>query len=113
MGLQQILCCFLAPVPVNHRVVLEYQERDIGNFGRTMEVDRRYFIVTDLETGIRWGSSITWSHDPPFQPDPKRIPKERYEGVVRKSEVSSHMGPGSDEIWTLLVVDVLSGSNLY
>jgi len=106
---QTILCTFLAPIPVGHRVALvalEYHEQDVGTFGRKMEVDRRWFVVIGPETGVRWGSQHTWSRDPPFTEDPARRVTERYEGVVEGCDVSSHMGSQNDDVWTQLVVDI-------
>ncbi len=39
MPSQIILCTFLAPIPVGHRVALEYHERDVGLMGRKKEID--------------------------------------------------------------------------
>lgn len=100
------LCTFLAPVPVGHRVAVEYHEEDVGTFGKKLQIDGRWFVVIDRDTGIRWGSQYTWSRDPPFRPNPSRRVAQRWEGVVQSCDVSSHMGSESQDIWTQLVVDV-------
>ncbi|HQP35223.1 MAG TPA: hypothetical protein PLI95_08595 [Polyangiaceae bacterium] len=112
MPLQNIVCTFLAPIPVGHRVALEYHEREVGLMGRTKEIDGQWFVVIDLDTGIRWGSQYSWSRDPPFVEDPDRKPKERYEGVVRACDVSSFMGVENLATWTRLVVDVVRRTEL-
>ena len=45
---------FLAPIPVGHRVELEYFEYEAGVVKPTMRIDKKHPVVVDLETGIRW-----------------------------------------------------------
>ncbi len=101
---ESFLCPFLAAVPVGHRVALEYHEYDAGVIGRKMEIDRRWFVVVDLDTGIRWGSKYTWTAE--IAPNAERKLKERYEGTVRGCDVSSHMGSQFHDVWTRLTVEL-------
>lgn len=104
MATESFLCHFLVAVPVGHRVAIEYHEFDAGVIGRKMEIDRRWFVVVDLETGIRWGSKYTWSAE--ITPSPERRPKERVEGTVRGCDVSSHMGSQFHDVWTRITVEI-------
>lgn len=96
---------YLAPIPVGHSIAIDYFETETGFVTRTIEVDREHPMVTDLQTGICWGSHRHWGRLA-FDAGQRGKLAERVMGVVRGCWVSSNMGNEYAETYTMLVVDV-------
>lgn len=104
---EQFFVQFLAPVPVGHRVLLEFHQADVGFLGTKLEVRREWPLITDEDTGIVWGSGQHFGQHG-FDPKAQKPTVERVRGVVRGCFVNDGCGGSWDQTSTMLLVEVQS-----
>lgn len=83
---------FFVQVPIHRAVMLEYFQRDTGTFGTKMEIDWDHPIITDLSSGVRFGTDPIWDQQMPGSLKPEVHLAERRFATVRACDVYSQGG---------------------
>lgn len=92
----------LAPIPVNHRIKLEFYAYNFGSFKEDWRPNPQNTSVTDLDTGIVWNGSFNFRNVDAFELSPDARLIGTYWGKVVSCEVIS--GTGDSAVRTRLVV---------
>lgn len=95
---------FLAPIPVGHRIQLDFYSCDRGVFGEKFQLDRARPVLTDLETSICWGHEDCLDRVAAFGEHRNRRFEKSYYGRVLECTVAS-CGGDTAGLETWLVID--------